>query len=319
MDAASRTAPDLDAPHLDAGSSLPPALSGERLQTHGRAGRLGYYVAGEGRPLLLIHSINAAANAYEVKPVFDGMTGTRRVYAPDLPGFGVSERSDRHYDPRLYTDAVHDMLDVIAKDFGTEPVDALALSLSAEFLARAAMERPERFRSLALVTPTGFTRLGSAKRKPQGTTREIPGIHKVLSWKPWSQWLFDTLTSPKSIRYFLKRTWGSDNWDRGLADYDDLAAHQPGARYAPLAFLSGRLFSMDIRTVYETLRMPVWLAHGTKGDFKDFSGTGWLRDRSNWSVKAYPTGALAHFEVPGEFLADYHAFLRAAEVRTAAE
>ncbi|NJK88320.1 MAG: alpha/beta fold hydrolase [Myxococcales bacterium] len=121
---------------------LPPALDGDRREMTRRAGRLSYYVAGEGPPLLLIHSINAAASAFEMKPVFDRLIASFRVYALDLPGFGFSDRSPRRYDVRLYTDSLHDILELVASE--SEPnaaVQAIALSLSSEFLARAATER----------------------------------------------------------------------------------------------------------------------------------------------------------------------------------
>ena len=51
--------------------TLPPAVAAERLETRGRSGRLSYYVAGAGKPMLLLHSINAAASVREVKPAFD--------------------------------------------------------------------------------------------------------------------------------------------------------------------------------------------------------------------------------------------------------
>src|SRR3712207_5691746 len=92
---------------------LTPAGSGERREVTGRAGRLSYYVAGEGPPLLLIHSINAAGSAYEVRPIFEPMRQRHRVFAVDLPGFGFSDRRERNYSVRLYADAVHDMLDAI--------------------------------------------------------------------------------------------------------------------------------------------------------------------------------------------------------------
>lgn len=60
----------------------------------------------EDRPLLLIHSVNAAASAFEVKPLFDYYRSRRPVYAIDLPGFGLSDRSDRCYSVRTMTDAV---------------------------------------------------------------------------------------------------------------------------------------------------------------------------------------------------------------------
>ena len=49
--------------------SLAPALPGDRIEIASAAGRLIMYAAGEGAPLLLIHSINAAASAAEVRPL----------------------------------------------------------------------------------------------------------------------------------------------------------------------------------------------------------------------------------------------------------
>ncbi len=288
---------------------LPPAVTADRLETRGRSGRLGYYVAGAGRPMLLLHSINAAASVREVQPAFDHARQRCRVYAPDLPGYGCSDRSDRPYDINLFCDAVRDMLDVIAQDHGDGPVDALGLSLSAEFLARVAAEQPSRFRTLTLVTPTGFRRGYESMRAAAGTSREIPGLHATVTLPVWRRALFSALVSRVSVRYFLRRTFGSKVVDEGLVDYSWRTAHQPGADRAPFAFLSGRLFSADIRDVYERLEIPVWLAHGTRGDFADFSASDWARARANWTVQAFDTGALIYFEQPQVFCRDWDAFL----------
>lgn len=291
---------------------LPAALDAERRELDGASGRLSYYVAGRGRPLLLLHSINAAGSAYEVRPAFEHARRRRCCYAPDLPGFGFSDRSRRSYDIALYCAAVRDMLGAVAADCGAGPVDALALSLSAEFLARVAAESPGRFRSLTLVTPTGFRRGSERLRGPAGASRELPGLHGALTVPLWSGLLFGALVSRPSIRYFLRRTYGSDAVDEGLVDYAWRSARQPGARHAPYAFLSGRLFSADIREVYERLTGPVWVAHGTRGDFRDFSAIGALAARPNWSFQAFDCGALVHFERPQEFFSRWDAFLDAA-------
>jgi pimeloyl-ACP methyl ester carboxylesterase len=291
--------------------ALPRAVSGDLECLRGRSGDLAFYVAGSGSPLLLIHSINAAASAYEIRPVFERMRATRRVFAPDLPGFGFSDRSPRRYDVRLFTDAVHDMLDRVAEEAGDRPVDALAVSLSSEFLARAAAERPERFRTLTLVTPTGFNRMSAGRRGPPMGTREVPGLHRILSVGLWSDRLYRGLTRPGTIRYFLKRTYGSDRVDEDMVAYDAVTVRQPGARHAPLAFLSGRLFSADIRDVYERLDMPVWVPHATRGDFKDFSQKGWAEAKGNWAFEPFAAGALPHFEHPDAFMASFSRHLAA--------
>jgi pimeloyl-ACP methyl ester carboxylesterase len=132
-----------------------PPIAGERFAVTSSAGRVTVYVAGKGAPLLLIHSINAAASAAEVKPLIDLYQTRRQVFSLDLPGFGLSERSDRIYTPRLMTDAIRSVANAI-RARNAQPIDALAVSLSCELLARAASEEPALFRALALVSPTGF-------------------------------------------------------------------------------------------------------------------------------------------------------------------
>jgi pimeloyl-ACP methyl ester carboxylesterase len=288
--------------------ALSPALAGERRRFTGLAGRQTAYVAGPGMPLLLIHSINAAASAAEVRPLYDHYAKTRRVFAIDLPGYGFSDRSNRTYTPRLMTDAIHDAVAFIQADCGPTPIDVLALSLSCEFLARAAVERPAKFRSLALVSPTGFGKSRSL-RGNYAAPRGFSGVHAALLGPGWGKWLYRMLTRKPVIRYFLNRTWGSSAIDEQLWQYDFETAHQPGAHFAPLYFLAARLFSADIHNIYDGLKVPVWVSHGTRGDFTDYDRLKLFENRVNWRSTVYPTGALPHFEVTPLFCTNYDAFL----------
>ena len=289
---------------------LPPAVSGERFDTLGAAGRVACYVAGSGPPLLLVHSVNAAASAAEVRPLHEHYRASRTVYSIDLPGFGASERSDRVYSPRLMTDALLQLLDATAARGDAGAFDALAVSTGCEFLARAASELPERFRRVALVSPTGL-RGKVPMRGPAGATRAVPWLYRALRGPGWGGALYRGLTRPAVIRYFLGRTWGSKAIDERLWAYDVLTARLPGAEYAPLYFLSAGLFSADILSVYESLTMPVWLSHGMRGDFTDYRGRRWLEGHGNWRFSVYPTGALPFFELPERFIADLDAFIGA--------
>jgi len=89
------------------GGPLPHALSGERHAFSSPAGPLSAYLAGHGKPLLLVHSVNAAASAAQVRPLHEHCAASRSVFSIDLPGYGFSDRSDRAYTPRLMTDALH--------------------------------------------------------------------------------------------------------------------------------------------------------------------------------------------------------------------
>lgn len=293
-------------------SGLRPALDATMSFLRGRAGTVALYAAGEAlraaRPILLVHSVNASGSAYEMRPLFEAYRHRRPTYALDLPGFGLSERTPRKYTPRLMTDALHEAVAELGRRHPGVAIDAVAASLSSEFLARAATETPERFASLSLVSPTGFE--GGARRygAPE-STREVPGLHTILAHRVWSRPLFRALTRPGVIRYFLRRTWGSPNIDEGLWRYDVEATAVDGAEHAPLCFLSGMLFSADIHHVYDQLAVPVWVAHGVRGDFTDFRRQDEFRGRDHWKFQSLPTGALPYFEVLDEFLAKQAAAL----------
>jgi pimeloyl-ACP methyl ester carboxylesterase len=296
-------------------ASLEPALAGTRCELQSaQAGRISWYYAGPVRstratvPLLLVHSVNAAASAYEVKPLYDRYGQLRPVYALDLPGFGFSERSDRRYTPRLMTDAIHALLGEIRREHGPVPVDAIALSLSSEFLARAASEAPSHYRTVALVSPTGFNR-DALREGPAGSTVGKGGLPAVLRRLGLGRRVFSLLTRRRVIGYFLRRTWGSANYDRGLLDYDYVTTRPAGAEFAPLQFIGGMLFSGDSGTVYRSLLQPVWAIHGVRGDFTDYRALPLVASRSNWTVDVLPTGAMPQLEMPLEFMQHYDGWI----------
>lgn len=296
-----------------AAPELPAPVSGQRHEIGSPVGRLTYYAAapeafGKLPPLLLIHSINAAGSAYEIKPLYEHYRQSRAVYALELPGFGHSERGKRAYTVRMMTDAILLVAKEIQNVHGRGPVDALAVSLSSEFLARAITEAPLGFRSMALVSPTGF-RSRDRTTKWRDGTRAKPWLHAAFEFPLWSRGFFRLLTSRAGIRYFLKKTWGSDEFDRGLADYDYLTTHQPGAQHAPYYFVSGYLFSQDVVRLYHSLTLPVWMTHGVRGDFVDYTNKRLVAGRANWTIKIFPTGAMPHFEAKDAFVQAYDAFL----------
>ena len=309
----SAAAPTISPIALRSLEGLPAPVSGQRREIGSPVGRLTYYSAapaagGNLPPLLLIHSINAAGSAYEISPLYEHYRQSRTVYALELPGFGHSERGKREYSVRMMTDAILVMVREIQNVHGRGPIDALAVSLSSEFLARAVTEMPLGFRSVALVSPTGF-RSRDPMTKWRDGTRAMPWLRGLFEFPPWSAGFFRLLTSRAGIRYFLRKTWGSDDFDKGLADYDYLTTHQPGAQHAPYYFVSGYLFSEDIIRVYHSLTLPVWMTHGVRGDFVDYSNETLVQDRANWTIRVFPTGAMPHFEEKNNFVEAYDAFL----------
>ena len=146
-------------------AALPAAVSGERFEFASRAGRLSCLCGGRGRAAAAGAQHQRGRLAAEVRPLHEHYRATRTVFSIELPGFGFSERSDRRYTPRLMTDALHAVVEQIRQRCGPAPIDALAVSLSSEYLARAAAEAPGDYRSVALVSPTGFMGLQALARR----------------------------------------------------------------------------------------------------------------------------------------------------------
>lgn len=199
----------------------------------------------EGTPLVLLHSINAAPSAMEMRPLFEYFRDKRPVWAPDLPGFGLSDRPDASYSSNLYARWLAEWLDSLP-----EPADVVALSLTGEFVARAILEQGARVRSLSLISPTGM-----GARMP----RPLPDDSRIsrLLRSPWvGQPLFRALTSRPSIRWFLGKAFVGATPEY-LVHYACETAGQPGAHYAPLKFLTFKLFTEQaISRLYSRLKNP---------------------------------------------------------------
>ncbi|MEM9860723.1 MAG: alpha/beta fold hydrolase [Myxococcota bacterium] len=289
------------------GHGLPPAVPGAMHELSADGVRFVLYErAGDERdPVLLVHSVNAAASAYEVRPIFERLR-ERKVYALDLPGFGRSERPKRRYTPALMTEALRIATEHVSARHGGAPIDALAVSLSCEFLARAADEYGG-YRTLGFVAATGL----EGRNGPRGTTRAQPVVRSIVACSWWSAGLFRGLTRPRVIRFFLRKTWGRRGIDEGLQAYCEQSTRVPGAKHAPLSFLSGELFSADASLLYEALEVPVWSAYGVRGDFAHYGASTHLESGPNWTMQRFDSGALPHFEMPREFLTAYAQFLSA--------
>ena len=283
-------------------AALPDAVSApRRVLESRRAGRVSYYAdtQAQGRPLVLVHSINAAPSAFEMRPLFEHFRSHRPVFAPDLPGFGFSDRSARRYSPELYADALTDFLAEVVR----EPADVVAFSLGSEFAARAALALPAAVTSLVVLSPTGF----SKRSLPSGDLSVR--VHKALSLPYLSQGLFSLLTSRPSIRYFLGQAFVGQTPPE-MVDYAYATAHQPGARYAPLYFLSGQLFTPNAaETLYAQLKLPALALYDRDPNITFDLLPDLIAHHANWRAERIsPTSGIPHWEKTAETAAAMERF-----------
>lgn len=252
----------------------------------GPLGQVALYAAGvdlDPEPVLLVHSVNAAASAYEMRPLFVHYRGERPTYAIDLPGYGHSARARVEHTPQSMAAAVAAALDEIG------PAHVVALSLGSEFAARAAIDRPDRVRSLTMISPTGMS--------SRSSTGEAQWVESFFSVPIVGRASFDLLATRTSIRWFIAKSFAGEP-DEGFVEYAYLTAHQPGAQHAPAAFLSGRLFTSDaLDHLYAEVPCLIQVLYDTD-PYTDFARlpelVGGARDAS--AVQIPGTRGLPHFE-----------------------
>ena len=277
---------------------LPDAIPAKRVSFNSaKAGQLNYYLEqqADGHPLVLIHSVNAAASAFEMRPLFEHYRDQRPVYALDLPGYGFSARAQREYRPQTFSAAI---LDLLESQVG-QPADVIALSLGCEFAARAALEKPELFHSLTLISPSGFnarnTGRASQKTEASGSSEMV---YSIFSYPLWSRPFFDIIATRRSIEFFLQQSFVGPI-AKGMVDYAYATSHQPGAENVPLYFLSGRLFTPNILIdVYQQLALPVLVIYDRDAFVRFDRLPEVLATRTNWRAKRIsPTLGLPQFEM----------------------
>ena len=202
----------------------------------------------EGRPLLFVHSVNAAPSAIELKPLFQHFRASRPVFAPDLPGFG---RSTRRVGTMTASEFAKNIASIIDEITPTEPPDVIALSLGCEFVARAVVECGATVRSLTFISPTGFSR--RQPPPPQAQKR----LKRLFDFAGFGRGAFKLLRLERSIRYFYGMNF-SGFVPNELVTYALKTTRQPSAHDMPLQFLSMGLFTANAaESLYSKLDVPV--------------------------------------------------------------
>lgn len=234
---------------------LPHAIAAPRRVTSTTLGRISYYEddGASGLPVLLLHDVSVAGSAFELRGLFDALRADRPVLAPDLPGYGFSERRGVPYAREDYVRFVDELVTEMSRRYGAT-VDIVCVGTAGELAARAIVRSARHVRSLAIIGPTGF----GAERWAARTLRRALGgaligrlAHRLTSSAP-------------ALRMRISRR-SNGPLAEGLVRYARVAAQQPRASSAAVAALSGALSDPRIaEDVYDALRVPVCFLHGSE-------------------------------------------------------
>ncbi|MGQ9869191.1 alpha/beta fold hydrolase [Leptodesmis sp.] len=286
---------------------IPPGFSQRSVPTS--LGRMVYYAPdseslqlAEGgsaaSPLVFLHGFGGGSSAYEWSKVYPAFAFDYQVLAPDLLGWGRSDHPVRSYRVEDYTSTI---IEFVEQTCGGEPVPVVASSLTAAMTIRAAIARPELFKSLILTTPAGLSDFGENYTK---------SFFAQLVKTPILDKLIYSLgvATREGIRAFLEQR----QFARPERVYPEIveayleSATQPNAEYAALSFVRGDL-CFDLSLYIPQLTVPTAIIWGQQSQFTGPEIGRRLADLNPQAVKAFQVledvGLTPQLELPAVTIA----------------
>ncbi|MEH1803540.1 MAG: alpha/beta hydrolase [Nostoc sp.] len=209
----------------------------------------------ERETLIFFHGIGGGASAYGWSKVYPAFAAEYRVLAPDLIGWGRSDHPEQNYLPGDYILMLIEFIEKTCEG----PATIIASSLTGAFAIRAAIERPDLFKSLILTLPSGikdFRQYYSNSFFAQ--IASIPILDRVL---------YAGQVSSFGIRDFFERVFAQPNrLSPEIVEAFVQSAQQPNAEYAALSFLQGSS-SFDLSEYIPKLTTPTIFIWGSQAKF----------------------------------------------------
>ena len=244
---------------------IPSGFSQKSIQS--RLGYIVYYtndrppwntnLPDEPETLVFLHGLGGGSSAYEWSKVYPAFASECRIVAPDMMGWGRSAHPQHNYTPEDYIISIEKFIERTC----SEPVTVIASALTAAFTIRAAIARPELFKSLILTTAAGlnefdrdyqdnfFTQLAATPIVDRllystGVATNF-GIRSFLEQRQFAQ---SSRVYPEMVEAYLQ------------------SAQQTNAEYAALSFVRGDL-CFDLTQYIAQLSVPTALIWGRASEY----------------------------------------------------
>jgi pimeloyl-ACP methyl ester carboxylesterase len=207
-------------------------------------------------PLIFLHSLGGGSSAYEWSKVYPAFAAQYRVIAPDLIGWGQSAHPVKTYQVDDYFAVLTELIEAIGA-----PVSIVASSLTAGITIRLAIQRPDWFKMLFLVSPAGYADFGADYgRNVAAQIAGIPGVDQMIYVLGAANEL--------AVRNFLEQFLFADRsrLTQETVEAYLASAQQPNAEYAALASLRGDL-CFDLSLYMPQLTVPTAIVWSEKSRF----------------------------------------------------
>lgn len=255
-------------------------------------------------PLVFLHGFGGGSSAYEWSKVYPAFVDEYQILAPDLIGWGRSEHPAKNYKIEDYLTTITEFLEQTC----STPALVIASSLTAAFTIRVAIQRPDLFKSLILVTPSGLSDFGQDYRQSLfSQIVKTPFLDRVL--------YFTGIANSVGIQGFLQNRQFAQP-DRIYPEIVEAylkSAQQPNAEYAALSFVGGDL-CFDLSLYISQLITPTAIIWGEKSSFTSPEIGQRLANLNPTAIKVFQkidnVGLTPHLELPAVTIGIIRQFLK---------
>jgi pimeloyl-ACP methyl ester carboxylesterase len=258
-------------------------------------GDLVYHVSGAGEPLVFLHGFFLGASSYEWSKVYSRAAINNEVIAPDLIGFGESERPSKPMDAADHVECLAEFLREVVPQ---KPAVLIASGVSANLALLLAARHPELVSRMVLFLPTDLP--DSQKCRTMGLVRKslLPGVGHLIYRKQMAQSAF--------IRSWLE-SYGFVNPEKITPETVSVlvnCAQQYGAEHAIFNFFRKR-HSFDVSAHLPSVLAPVHILWPSKADgFHPSDAVNLCRHLPRASMEILPeASAFAPVESPDDISA----------------
>ncbi len=255
--------------------------------------------------LVFLHGFGGGSSAYEWSKVYPAFAADYRILAPDLIGWGRSDHPERNYQVEDY---IQTIIEFLEKTGGDRPTTVIASSLTAAITIRAAIARPDLFKSLILTTPSGLSDFGEDYRNNF--------FAQIVKIPILDRFFYNVgITNPSGIRRFLEiRQFANPSriYEEIVAAYLE-SAKQPNGEYAALSFVRGDL-CFDLSLYMPDLTIPTAIIWGRQSQFTSPEIGQRLAKLNPTAVKVFQqlddVGLTPQLELPGLTIGLIRKFLK---------
>lgn len=230
-------------------------------------GNVHYKKQGNGKPILLIHSLIPGASYKEFSKILDSLSENYTVYAIDLIGFGNSDKPPITYSSYLYVSLINEFIENVIK----EKTNIIASNGFANMTIIASLFNKNNFEKFIFISPDNY--INYHKNKLLSLLIEIPIIGTSI---------YNILISKKVIYNFLKK-YGYVNYnniDKKYIDEYNMYSHIKNfnSKYI-LSSILKKEFDLDIKNNIKNIDITTTIICNDNYEFN------YIRNLNNPNIK----------------------------------